>query len=159
MLAERIVHPCSAGVPRSLAKICWICRSSTKRRTRLRMFSCSDRPRVTMSRPTCPQADPQRTPPKAFTDKFVADKFGEATTYWRKLEDRVHRGVGNPCPPVLPDSIVAFQEGKAALAGVVADEDAADGEDTAAERCGRPAGVHRSFQTRWLTSWHCAPPF
>ena len=32
----------------------------------------------------------------AFTDKFVADKFGEATTYWRKLEDRLRRGVGNP---------------------------------------------------------------
>jgi len=73
---------------------------------------------------------------EAFTDKFVADKFGEATTHWRKLEDRVHRGVGNPCPLVLiglPDSIVTFHEGKAALAEVVADEDAADGEDTAAE--------------------------
>jgi hypothetical protein len=34
---------------------------------------------------------------EAFIDKFVADKFGEATTHWRKLEDRVHRGVGNPC--------------------------------------------------------------
>lgn len=32
---------------------------------------------------------------------FVADKFGEATTHWRKLEDRVRRGVGNPCPLVL----------------------------------------------------------
>ena len=28
---------------------------------------------------------------EAFTDKFVADKFGEATTHWRKLEDRVQR--------------------------------------------------------------------
>lgn len=27
----------------------------------------------------------------AFTDKFVSDKFGEATTHWRKLEDRVRR--------------------------------------------------------------------
>jgi Restriction endonuclease BglII len=55
---------------------------------------------------------------EAFTDKFVADKFGEATTHWRKLEDRVRRGVGNPCPLVLiglPDSIVTFDEGKAAL--------------------------------------------
>jgi len=33
--------------------------------------------------------------------KFVADKFGEATTHWRKLEDRVRRGVGNPCPLLL----------------------------------------------------------
>ncbi|MDD3519283.1 MAG: BglII/BstYI family type II restriction endonuclease [Chromatiales bacterium] len=32
---------------------------------------------------------------------FVADKFGEATTHWRKLEDRVRRGVGNPCPLLL----------------------------------------------------------
>lgn len=40
---------------------------------------------------------------------FVSDKFGEATTHWRKLEDRVHRGVGNPCPLLLigiPSSIV-----------------------------------------------------
>lgn len=62
---------------------------------------------------------------EAFTDKFVADKFGEATTHWRKLEDRVHRGVGNPCPLLLiglPESIVTFHEGKAALAEVQADE-------------------------------------
>lgn len=32
---------------------------------------------------------------------FVSDKFGEATTHWRKLDDRVRRGVGNPCPLVL----------------------------------------------------------
>ena len=63
---------------------------------------------------------------EAFTNKFVADKFGEATTHWRKLEDRVHRGVGNPCPLVLiglPDSIVTFHEGKAALIEVEAAED------------------------------------
>lgn len=62
---------------------------------------------------------------EAFTDKFVSDKFGEATTHWRKLEDRVQRGVGNPCPLVLiglPDSIVTFHEGKAALAEVEAAE-------------------------------------
>jgi hypothetical protein len=62
---------------------------------------------------------------EAFADKFVADKFGEATTHWRKLEDRVRRGVGNPCPLVLiglPDSIVTFHEGKAALAEVEAAE-------------------------------------
>jgi len=61
----------------------------------------------------------------ALTDKFVADKFGEATTHWRKLEDRVHRGVGNPCPLLLiglPNSIVTFHEGKAALAEVEAAE-------------------------------------
>jgi hypothetical protein len=32
---------------------------------------------------------------------FVSDKFGEATTHWRKLEDRVRRSVGNPCPLLL----------------------------------------------------------
>lgn len=40
---------------------------------------------------------------------FVSDKFGEATTHWRKLEDRVHRGVGNPCPLLLigiPESVL-----------------------------------------------------
>lgn len=50
---------------------------------------------------------------EAFVDKFVADKFGEATTHWRKLEDRVRRGVGNPCPLLLigiPDSVVTFNE-------------------------------------------------
>jgi hypothetical protein len=58
---------------------------------------------------------------QAFTDKFVADKFGEATTHWRKLDDRLRRGVGNPCPLVLiglPASIVTFHEGNAAIAGV-----------------------------------------
>ena len=42
---------------------------------------------------------------------FVSDKFGEATTHWKKLEDRVHRGVGNPCPLLLvgiPKGIVIF---------------------------------------------------
>ncbi len=62
----------------------------------------------------------------AFVDKFVSDKFGEATTHWRKLEDRVHRGVGNPCPLVLiglPDNIVTFDEGKIALEEVLKDEE------------------------------------
>jgi hypothetical protein len=66
---------------------------------------------------------------EAFTDKFVADKFGEATTHWRKLEDRVRRGVGNPCPLVLigmPDSIVTSHEGKAALDELQADEEDGD---------------------------------
>ena len=39
--------------------------------------------------------------PEAFARKFVADKFGQATTHWSKLEDRVARGVGNPCPLLL----------------------------------------------------------
>ena len=39
--------------------------------------------------------------PKGWATAFVADKFGEATTHWRKLQDRVQRGVGNPCPLLL----------------------------------------------------------
>jgi hypothetical protein len=57
------------------------------------------------------QADLDRQVPfaKAWSRKFVADKFGMATTHWSKLQDRVHRGVGNPCPLVLiglPPSII-----------------------------------------------------
>ncbi|SIS85600.1 Restriction endonuclease BglII [Roseivivax lentus] len=37
----------------------------------------------------------------AFARYFVADKFGMATTHWSKIEDRVRRGVGNPCPLLL----------------------------------------------------------
>lgn len=46
---------------------------------------------------------------EAFAKKFVADKFGQATTHWAKLEERVARGVGNPCPLLLiglPDRIL-----------------------------------------------------
>jgi len=46
---------------------------------------------------------------KGWAHTFVSDKFGEATTHWRKLEERVHRGVGNPCPLLLigiPKSVV-----------------------------------------------------
>lgn len=48
---------------------------------------------------------------KGWAHTFVSDKFGQATTHWRKLEDRVHRGVGNPCPLLLigiPKDIVTF---------------------------------------------------
>lgn len=47
----------------------------------------------------------------AWTDNFVANKYGQATTHWNKLKDRVDRGVGNPCPLLLiglPQSIVQF---------------------------------------------------
>ncbi len=37
----------------------------------------------------------------AFAHSFVADKFGAATTHWAKLDDRIRRGVGNPCPMLL----------------------------------------------------------
>lgn len=50
---------------------------------------------------------------EAWASAFVQDKFGAATTHWRKLEDRVRRGVGNPCPLLLiglPASLVTFGE-------------------------------------------------
>lgn len=50
---------------------------------------------------------------EAWSLSFVQDKYGQATTHWRKLEDRVHRGVGNPCPLLLvglPASVVTFGE-------------------------------------------------
>lgn len=49
---------------------------------------------------------------EAWANNFVSDKFGAATTHWRKLIDRVDRGVGNPCPLLLiglPSSIVTFE--------------------------------------------------
>ena len=52
----------------------------------------------------------------AWARSFVADKYGTATTHWRKLDDRVRRGVGNPCPLVLiglPSSIVTFEDSAA----------------------------------------------
>jgi hypothetical protein len=49
----------------------------------------------------------------AWSAGFVQDKYGAATTHWQKLEDRIRRGVGNPCPLLLvglPASIVTFDE-------------------------------------------------
>jgi hypothetical protein len=48
---------------------------------------------------------------EAWTEIFCSDKYGQATTHWRKLEDRVRRGVGNPCPLLLigiPDKVIQF---------------------------------------------------
>ncbi len=62
---------------------------------------------------------------EAWVNKFVSDKYGAATTHWGKLEDRVHRGVGNPCPLVLiglPSSIVTFGEG-ISIADIAEQED------------------------------------
>lgn len=45
----------------------------------------------------------------AWATMFFADKYGMATTHWNKLQDRVRRGVGNPCPLLLiglPQTIV-----------------------------------------------------
>ena len=46
---------------------------------------------------------------RAWSRKFTSDKFGPATTHWSKLQARVARGVGNPCPLILiglPSSII-----------------------------------------------------
>lgn len=62
---------------------------------------------------------------EAWVNKFVGDKYGAATTHWAKLEDRVNRGVGNPCPLVLiglPSSIISFRE-SITLADVAKAED------------------------------------
>lgn len=64
--------------------------------------------RVTRDRDPVPFAD-------AWTDNFVSNKFGQATTHWDKLIHRVARGVGNPCPLLLiglPASIVVFDDAK-----------------------------------------------
>jgi len=56
---------------------------------------------------------------QAWVEHFVSDKYDAATTHWRKLANRVQRGVGNPCPLVLigqPSSIVRFGEGPAVIA-------------------------------------------
>lgn len=67
--------------------------------------------------------------PEAWSTSFVHDKFGTATTHWRKLEDRVKRGVGNPCPLLLiglPSSIVTFGEQLDVEAIAVGDEAAVE---------------------------------
>lgn len=52
---------------------------------------------------------------QAWAENFVSNKFGQATTHWSKLQARVSRGVGNPCPLLLiglPSSIVDFDDAK-----------------------------------------------
>ena len=59
---------------------------------------------------------------EAWAAAFVQDKFGQATTHWRKLEDRVHRGVGNPCPLLLiglPATLVTFGEPAAVVENLI----------------------------------------
>lgn len=60
--------------------------------------------RVDRARDPLPFAD-------AWTDNFVSNKYGQATTHWAKLIHRVERGVGNPCPLLLiglPDTIIRY---------------------------------------------------
>lgn len=65
---------------------------------------------------------------EAWARNFVQDKYGQATTHWRKLEDRVHRGVGNPCPLLLvglPAGVITFGENLDVAAMAEGDESAA----------------------------------
>jgi hypothetical protein len=62
---------------------------------------------------------------KAWTEHFVSDKFGAATTHWRKLQDRVLRGVGNPCPLLLigiPASVISLEASEALVHEILAAE-------------------------------------
>lgn len=64
----------------------------------------------------------------AWVDHFVSDKFGAATTHWNKLQDRVLRGVGNPCPLILiglPASIVTFGESQDEVRRLLEEDDGA----------------------------------
>jgi hypothetical protein len=64
---------------------------------------------------------------QAWAASFVQDKFGAATTHWRKLEDRVRRGVGNPCPLMLiglPANLVTFGEPEAVVERLIEEGDA-----------------------------------
>lgn len=68
-------------------------------------YSPTDRQKMNIERAT----QSRRSFHDGWAHAFVSDKFGEATTHWRKLDDRVRRGVGNPCPLVLigiPKTIV-----------------------------------------------------
>jgi hypothetical protein len=68
----------------------------------------------------------------AWVDHFVSDKFGAATTHWGKLEDRVRRGVGNPCPLMLiglPASIVTFGENPAVVEQLLIEGEKSSGQD------------------------------
>ena len=38
---------------------------------------------------------------QAWARKFCSDKYGTATTHWSKLQERIARGVGAPCPLIL----------------------------------------------------------
>ena len=67
---------------------------------------------------------------EAWTDNFVANKFGQATTHWAKLLHRVERGVGNPCPLLLiglPASMITFD---AARVEQLSEDDAKPGEES-----------------------------
>lgn len=61
---------------------------------------------------------------EAWTDQFVSDKFGAATTHWGKLLERIRRGVGSPCPLLLvgiPAKMVTFHEDPDVIRSLIAE--------------------------------------
>jgi len=74
--------------------------------------------------------------PDSWRKKFVADKYSSSTTHWRKLMDRVQRGVGNPCPLLLvglPDSIVSFPEQSASTVAAAIERASIENAETPAD--------------------------
>lgn len=59
---------------------------------------------------------------EAWSTHFVSDKFGAATTHWDKLQARVNRGVGNPCPLLLigiSAEVLTFDEPEAVITQLI----------------------------------------
>ncbi len=77
--------------------------ASFARRNRIRCTADLNRYDVPTPRHKTDRHGPKSTGDFAdgWASHFVSDKFGEATTHWRKLEERVQRCMGNPCPSVL----------------------------------------------------------
>jgi hypothetical protein len=74
------------------------------------------------------QIDDQSAFRQAWSSHFVSDKFGAATTHWQKLQARVARGVGNPCPLLLigiSDKALSYGEPEAEVAKLI--EESSDG--------------------------------
>jgi hypothetical protein len=72
----------------------------------------------------------------SWVSTFVASKFGEASTHWRKLMDRVSRGVGSPCPLLLigyPGEVITFAAPKSDAEEAALIEEAAITEKPVAE--------------------------
>lgn len=67
---------------------------------------------------------------EAWAAAFVQDKFGAATTHWRKLEERVRRGMGNPCPLLLvglPSALVTFVGPDSIVENLIQDDESLEG--------------------------------
>jgi hypothetical protein len=47
------------------------------------------------------QKNSDSSPSEIAAKKLFQDKYGQATTHWDKLIDRINRGLGNPCPLML----------------------------------------------------------